>query len=191
MRYAISIFFLLLFTWTLSAQESAKEKFVSLGYFGNFLIQPGLQAGFNIDLKIWKQEVSTDNSTDAKTRSFFIRPQVTYFSRPKVHQNYALSSDFGYRRIKPAKGKYISWSIGLGYLIQSQVVERKVSLGDGSKTKVRENWNYFQPTINYEFGQFINDKFGWYTRYSVGWKLSADRERSATIYIGAGLNYKI
>ena len=46
---------------------------------------------------------------------------------------------------------------------------------------------YFLPTLNYEFGQQINDRIGWYSKYSVGMKMPYNSGMSFHTFLEMGV----
>lgn len=171
----------------LSAQNASRNFPVSIGYLGNLGYQPGVKVGTQFDLKNWK----TEAIKFTKLKSFYISPQVGLYIYPNVHTAYFVNADFGYKRVKSHKQKYSAFSIGLGYLNQSQITDWKVSLRDGSKEKTRENWAWFLSTLNYEFGKAINDKIGWYGKFSYGYKITSARENVAVLFVELGATFKM
>ena len=165
------------------AQISFKNLPISISYFSAFGFHPGAKIGTQFDLKNWE--------TEAKQKSFFVSPQIGFYSRPNIHISYLVNADFGYKRVKSEKQKYSAWSIGLGFLNQAQVVSQQVNLSDGSKEKVRENWAWFLPTLNYEFGKAINEKIGWYGKFSYGIKMASERENTSVLFVELGIHLNL
>lgn len=183
-------FFIFLFSISgllLQAQGDSRNLPISIGYFSQMGWQPGAKIGTELMLKNWEKE--TENFT--KQQSYFLSPQVGFYTWKGNHISYLINADLGYKRFKSHKKKYSAVSIGLGYLLQSQIIEWKVSLSDGSKEKVRESWGWFLPTVNYEFGKALNEHIGWYSKFSYGLKISAERENSALVFVELGINYHL
>ena len=167
--------------------QNSKNIPISIGYLGNLGYHPGLKVGTQFDLKNWE----TEAEKFTKLQSFYVSPQVGFYVYPNVHTGYIVNADFGYKRIKNHKNKYSAFSIGLGFLNQSQIIERRVKLSDGSQEKIRENWGWFMPTLNYEFGKAINEKIGWYGKGSYGFKMASSRENAAVLFVELGLTFKM
>lgn len=169
------------------AQTESKKIPISIGVFSHAGWHPGVKIGTQFDLKNWKKK--TEKST--KLNSLYVNPEVGFYVYPNVHTAYLMNADFGYKRMKGQKEQYSAFSIGLGFLNQSQITETKVNLSDGSKEKTRENWVWFLPTLNYEFGRSINKRIGWYGKISYGFKVASARDNSAVLFIGLGIKYNI
>ncbi|MEO1260973.1 MAG: hypothetical protein AAFZ15_19390 [Bacteroidota bacterium] len=176
----------------LTAQTSPKNIPISLGYFGHYAIQPGLKVGTQFNLKEWKTAGDKKGKTITKYKSFFIGPQLGFFSFPGNHTSFLISADLGYKRIKSPKNKYSAFSIGLGYLAESRVLSMVIDLSDGGVNNKEREWrNYFLPTINYEFGRQINPVLSWYGKSSLGMKLSTEREGSMSVFTELGVKINI
>ena len=188
-----TLIYALLFTSSLVFSQNKSEGLpISVGYFGNFLIQPGAKIGAQFSLNKWETEHEGKKGNYTKEKRIFVSPQVAFFSRPGNNMNLLVNADIGYQRKKMNQGSYSAVSLGLGYLLESQVVSIVYNLSDGSiKEKIREPRNYFLPTINYEFGHAIDFKTNWYMKFSLGSKLSPNRERSGVFFIELGMRHFI
>ena len=187
MKYIINISLILILGTQVVAQTTSKKTPISIGYFGHLAYQPGMKIGAQFDLKSWKK----GSEEAAITKSFYVSPQIGLYTYPTVHTSYLANADFGYKRVKSRSQKYWAFSIGLGFLNQSQITERRVNLNDGSKEKTRENWAWFLPTLNYEFGKSINEKIGWYGKLSSGLKMASTRETSMVLFTEIGLKFNL
>lgn len=160
-----------------------KEIPISLAYFGNFAIQPGVKVGTELDFKYWEKESSP------KIQKLFISPQFAVFTRVRKNTNYFFNVNIGYKRQNKERKLYQSFSLGLGYLLQNELLSFSVNLGSGDITdKNKELRHYFLPTINYELGGYIGQKrnFGWYSQYSLGSKIAPSRESSVVVFLEVG-----
>ena len=180
-RLISTLWVLLCLIHSVQAQESVQRKSpsLSLGLTSQSLLQPGLRIGCEWKLNTWEVE--------DKIKSVFLRPEIAGYFRTDVHISYLMQVNGGYVRTKADKGSFSAWSLGLGYLHQSQVTEYRVALSDGSKEKMRQNWPWFLATINYEFGKNIGSDWSWYGRISPGTKISAERESAALLFIEWGV----
>ncbi len=165
------------------AQTASNRIPISIGYFSFLGFQPGAKIGTAFQWKKWETE--TEKFT--KHKSFFISPQIGFFTRPNIHTSYLVNADLGYKRVKSHKQRYSAWSIGLAYLNQSQITSWQVRLTDGTKEKVRENWSWFLPTVNYEFGQAINERIDWYSKVSYGLKMASTRANAEVFFVELGV----
>jgi hypothetical protein len=161
---------------------------ISVGYFSNFGFQPGLAIGSSFDLKTWEKERVRKQETITKVRSLFISPQIAFFSRIKQNSNYLVSLEGGYKRQKKGVRRYVAFSAGLGYMLQSQLLSFSVNLATGEHSNTQKQTNHFLvPTANIEFGGGLSQTMGWYTKVSLGSKVSAKEESQTTLFIGLGV----
>lgn len=179
---------LLLFTLQnqLIAQEAQNELPISVGYFGQFGFQPGVKVGTQFTLKSWS--VSQQPNLQ---KSYFLSPQAGFFTWPEKNTNYLLNLEVGHQRLKSLNGRYFSYSIGLGYLLQSQIVGQRINLSDGSQQKIREDWGWLLTTANVTYGRSITKALGWYAKVSYGMKIAPERTNASVAFIELGLTYKL
>ncbi|MEN0048044.1 MAG: hypothetical protein AAF806_13375 [Bacteroidota bacterium] len=188
MNYQTILFVLLLMlSKPIFAQESSSNFPISIGYFSYLGFQPGAKIGTQLNLKNW--ETNTDEFS--KQKNFYISPQIGFYTNPSVHVSYLLNTDFAYKSISKKQQRYTAWSIGFAYLNQAQIIAEQVNTSDGNKERIRENWIWFLPTFNYEFGKAINEQVGWYTKLSYGLKVSSERENTAVQFIELGLQLNL
>ena len=175
----------------LFAQTETSGFPISIGYFSHTGYQPGVKVGTHFDLKNWETEAENKKGDFTKYKSYYVSPQIGFYSWINNHSSFLINADIGYKRIKSRKRNYSAWSVGLGYLNQSQITHWVVHLNDGSKDKVRNNRGWFLSTINYEFGKEINSKIGWYSKFSGGWKFSTERERTGVVFVELGIKFNL
>ena len=193
MKRIIIIFVLIAIANQFFAQESeSKQLPISIGYWGNFLYQPGVKVSTQFDIKNWQTEHEGKKENFTKHKSYFISPQLGFFSWPKKNINFLVNVEAGYQRKKSHKNSFSSISFGLGYLMEGQVVSIIYNLNDGSiKEKVREWENYILPTINYGFGKSINSKLDWYSKISIGKKFSFQDFNSFMVLVETGVTVQL
>lgn len=186
MKYILTILFLLGIHLHLFAQ---KENSISVAYFGNFAIQPGLKIGSQFNFKTWEKDKFHKKDTITKLQKLFVSPQFTIFTRPERNTNYLINVDLGYQFQNKERKLYQAVSLGLGYLLQSELLSFSVNLGSGeTSNKNRESRHFFLPTLNYELGGYIGQerKFAWYTKYGLGSKLFGEIESSMLVFLELG-----
>lgn len=171
----------------LFAQTPSKDIPVFIGFMGYSGWHPGIKIGTQFDFKKWNG--LAEDST--KLKNLYVSPQLGIYAYPNVQTGYLINADVGFKRIKRHKQNYSAFSIGLGFLNQSQITDIKVNLNDGSKERNRANWGWLLSTLNYEFGSAMNEKIGWYGKLSYGYKISLDRENSATFILEFGVSYNL
>jgi len=187
MKKAIILLMCFVLSNQIFAQNESRIENVSIGYLGNVGYRPGIKVGTQFSLKKWETPINDYT----KLKSFYVNPQVGFYTYPKVHTGYVVNADFGYKRIKDNTQQYSAFSIGLGGLLQSQITKRAISLTDGSSENIRENWSWFLSTVNYEFGKAINEQMGWYSKASYGFKVSTTRENASVLFLEAGVQFKL
>ena len=75
--------------------------------------------------------------------------------------------------------------------MQSQITGVIVDLGTGNTEKIRDNRNFFLPTIGYEFGREINNRLNWYSKWSYGYRISSKHLNVSMLFIELGLTFDI
>lgn len=186
MKNTIAILIFLSCSFIGFSQNAKKSIPISIGYFSNYGFQPGAKIGTHFDLKNWETESENKKGTFTKSKSLYISPQIGFFSFVKNNTNFMVNADIGYRRIKSLKNRYSAFSLGLGYMNRSQITGVAVNLSDGSQEKQRTSSSYFLPTLNCEFGKFINSKIGWYSKFSYGLRLSPNEKQTTMFFIELG-----
>ena len=185
--------FLLLASNSLFSQSNFSEKApMSIGTFNYFFVHPGIKIWTQWDWRTWKKEKETKKRTFTKTKSLFLSPQVGFYSHRQNHQGLFFNVDFGYQRVKSTKGFYCAYSLGLGYLRQFNAGTTYVYEGNGLLTEKRAaSRGYLMPSLNMEFGQQINHKIGWFTKFSFASKLGYNTGASFDIFheVGVKLNW--
>ena len=164
----------------LVSQPSPQVLPVSIAYLGNNAIYPGFKVGVQFDVKNW------DN--DVREKSFYLSPQMGFFSRPENHNSFWLNLEGGLTRRKQGRSGYSAFSLGLGYLLQSQLLSYSVNLSTGERSnKVREARHYLLPTLNYELGGRISDTLNWFGKITGGIKVLGEPESSSVVFIEGGV----
>jgi len=185
--YVLALLFLLLQV-SLLAQESGTAIPINIGYYGAFGIQPGLKVGTELVLKEWNRGEEGNN----KYAELYVSPQLGAFVYPLNNTNGVLNADIGYRWGNRDRRFYTAPSIGLGYLMSSQILSRQIDLGTGAVVeKNRELRHYFLPTINMELGKAGQDRWGWFVKGSFGRKLAPRRESEAFLALELGVRLLI
>ncbi|MCP3930447.1 MAG: hypothetical protein GY705_15250 [Bacteroidetes bacterium] len=188
MKNTLILFVLFAFGNHIFAQTESKGIPVFVGYFGPYAIQPGIKIGTHFDVKEWQ----SGKREKIRKQSLYVSPQIGAFTQINNHTSFFSNADFGYKRQKEEAAFYSAYSIGLGYLTEFQILSSTLDLGSGEVSgKVRERRAYFLPALNYEFGKEPNSKIGWYSKFSVGRKISNKNEDSAAFIIELGLRFNL
>ena len=178
--------YLLLSNFGLLGQSTIEKQPISIAYFGQFAIEPGLKISTEFDLNKWATQ-----RLQAKNKHLFISPQLGFFVRPNNNTNVLLNADIGIKKQKEGKSAFSAFSLGLGYLHQFQVSAVTVQLGDGNQSTNKESKAYFLPTINYAFGNKLGTNMGWYSKIGVGQRLGGGISNSLSILIEVGLQFRL
>ena len=165
---------------------------VSIGTFNYFYLHPGLKVGVQWDWRKWEKEKERRKGTLVKKKSLFISPQIAYYTHSQNHTGFLLNVDFGYQRIKSTRGFYSAYSVGFGYLTRFNAGTTYEYHSNGELTQKRAAARgYFMPSLNMEFGQKINEKFGWFTKFSIATNLRYNTGFSFETFheVGIKLNF--
>lgn len=154
---------------------------ISLAYFSQVGIEPGLKISAELPIKALESE--------AKNKQLFVSPQIGFFVRPNHHTNVLLMGDIGIKKQKEGKSAFSTFSLGLGYWYQSQIQSLTVQLGDGSQSQNRTNNHYFLPTINYSFGSKLIANSNWYSKIGVGQRFGGSASSTTTVLLELGLQF--
>ena len=174
--------FLVLISSNLLAQQKESSIPINIGLYGAYFTQPGIKVGTEIPLKKWSNK---------KEITLFVSPQIGGFVRLRNHTSFIVNGDIGYKIKRNKRNFYIAPSIGLGYLLSSQILSQTVDLSNGDIIdKDREVRNYFLPTVNLEFGR-EKSKIGWYSKLSYGRKVSSKIEDSGFFALEIGIKFTI
>lgn len=167
-------------TW---AQAQTDAMPISIGYYGHYLIQPGVKVGTQFDMDLWGR--GTDSSAK---RRWFVSPQAGIYTRPGNETTVLLNAEVGFRRPKAGRPSYRAWGLGFGYLAQSEVLGMRVRLSDGAtRGTERDLRHFFMPTLNYEWGRRASATWGWYVKYAIGRTLSPVRDGKMVMFVELGV----
>ena len=167
--FVILSFLLLPATWVLG-QDLA----LSTGYFGPYLMQPGIKVGAEFDFG-----------------KIYVSPQLAYFSRLGNNTNGMVNLEAGFRKQKSDKKFFSTYSMGVAYLYQSELLSSIVALGSSAIENTRESRHYFIPSLNFGFGWSVKDRLDWYTKISGAWKIAADQEGQFLLLGELGLKWDL
>lgn len=156
---------------------------ISVGYYGHYLIQPGVKVGTQFDIDLWGR--GTDSFVK---RHWFVSPQIGFYTRSGNEATFLVNAEVGYRRPKAGRPSYRALGLGFGYLAQSEVLGLRVDLGNGkTRSTQRDLRHFFMPTLNYEWGRRASPKWGWYIKYAIGRTLSPVRDGKMVMFIELGM----
>ena len=187
MKKSIIILIFLFINTAIFAQITTPQFPISVSYYGHFAYQPGLKIGTTYAFKEW-QKSRTEQTT--KVHQFTISPQVGFFFFPEASTNYVVNAELGYRRQRLNNTRYSVFSIGFGYVAESQFLGLSTNIGSGSTTKKdRELHHVFMPTINYELAGKLKEQLDWFVKLSAGTKFYTQQESSVVVFTEVGVKY--
>jgi hypothetical protein len=188
MKNHLTTFIFSLIVFNLFAQQAKKDIPIFVGYYGAYVIHPGIKTGLVLNIKEWRKE----KRDISKQRNLFISPQIGLFVRSNNHTGFLLNMDGGYKLWNKTGNFYTAPSIGLGGLLISQILSSTIDLGTGEISKrERENRFHFLPTLNFELGKEANKKIGWYTKFTFGRKIIANIEDAGFFALELGLRFSL
>ncbi|MFT5820790.1 MAG: hypothetical protein ACI8ZM_002038 [Crocinitomix sp.] len=164
-------------------------KTIEFGYLGHFSYQPGMKLGLQFDLKSWEKELK--KKSDTRSTVFFVRPSIGTFSRINYNLNLSTGIDGGLELNKASKSFFHKYSLGLNYLMHSELNSITVNLEGKVINKDRENRHYILPLITYGFGKNYSNGLGWYTNLSGGLKISTNYENIGMLFTEIGMSYQL
>lgn len=85
-----------------------------LSYFGDMIIHPGFQIGYEHPIKEWMKTKTRKGQTIPKYKSLNAGLDFSYYWNPNHHHGFILSPFLNYRRTKES-GKFFETKFNLGY----------------------------------------------------------------------------
>lgn len=165
---------------------------LSISYFGHYGFHPGVKVGTQFNLITKEKSKEKKKGTRIKSKSLFVSPQIGGYVHVRNHSALLINTEIGYQTLRPKNGFYSSWSLGLGYLTQFNSGITYEYLEDGSiKERKFASRAYFLPTINYEFGQQLNDRIGWFSKLSLGSKIKYNTGISLDTFFELGVKVNL
>lgn len=158
---------------------------ITLSYYSPFGNQFGSRVGTNFQFKKDGQERDEHTSHG----SIFLHPQVGFFIHPSVSQNYLINTDLGFKRSFSGRQIYFASSIGLGYLLSSEIVGVSVDLGSGELVREKENRSSLLPTFTIELGSGKQRRLTFYYRLFYGRRIAFGDENSSFFGLEVGTRF--
>ena len=170
------------------AQYRASQLPLSLAYYGNILINPGVKIGTEWEFRQW-EKTPAQNASPRQHR-LSLDPQLAFFQQGGHRSNFQFHLDLAYRIQKLDRRRYATWALGLGNIQQSQVVNWSFNLSDGSRQDVeRTRRHYVLPSLSYEWGFFSSPRLNWYSKFSFAPWLSAEAANTLSLQVEIGLKW--
>ncbi len=164
----LSFFFLEL---CLNAQAKGPES-ISIAYLGETLTHPGVKVGLPILLKNSSKQKEKPKGTINKIKSFYVVPQIGFYTHLQNHSALILNVDLAFKRNKEDSKWARVYSLGIGALTQFNAGTTYIQEEDGSiKEKNGASRIYFNPSIAYELRYNIKPLLAIYSKASMGFKV--------------------
>lgn len=154
-------------------------KALTLGVMLPYASQPGLDIGAEYTVFAPNDRVE-----------LVLKPHLAGYVRPGNHVSGMIGTDFGvtvHHRVPVSH----TFSVGLDYLVQSQLTSTSVDLGSGERSGTRELRHFALPTGSYTFTHMPAERVGWYLDTSLGHTLSVSEIDKTYISIGAGVRFAL
>lgn len=182
MKKSILILTFLLINTIIFAQNTSNQFPINISYYGHFAYQPGLKIGTSYTFKEWENSKKVNQLT--------VNPQVGFFFFPRTSTNLVINTEIAYRIQQIGKSRYSTFSIGFGYMAESQFLGLSTNIGNGNTTKKdRQLYHAFMPTLNYEFANQLNEQLDWFLKLSAGTKLSTEQASNAVVFTEIGIKW--
>ena len=174
------------------AQQNTTTSNLDIGYFGQFLIQPGIRIGKSIPLQSRQKFKELGIHQYNQARILFLQPSLGYFQQFRTHRTLMLSVDVGYtfQKKKPKGHTFHSLALGLGYQLGADLVSYSVSLSNGSLAE--KNWMNRQallPMLSYTHGFPLQQQLSAYYRLILGQAFEISDRSTASLFAELGLRY--
>lgn len=175
-----------------TAQQYTSTSSLDIGYFGQFLIQPGIRIGKSIPLQN-RQKIRELGIRDYdQRRILFLQPNLGYYQQFRTHRTLIFSVDVGYtfQKKKPKGYAFHSLALGLGYQLSADLASYSVSLSDGSITD--KNWvnrHAWLPTFSYTHGFPLQPQLSAYYRLILGQAFETSDRTAASLFAELGLRF--
>lgn len=167
------------------AQEEEKPFFNNLNiqYVGKYGYHPGASIGYQMHIKKWNK--------DGKLRSFFIDPQLIFYSRPGYNINMLPNVGFGVALKKSDRKLYHSFALDFGFLYQREIMSTTIDFTGQVLDRTWENRFYLLPRLGYELGGYTTYMSYMYGKLSGGYQIGLGREGKTALFFELGIRLKI
>lgn len=175
-----------------TAQQNTSTSSLDIGYFGQFLIQPGIRIGKSIPLQSRQKFQELGIRQYNQARILFLQPSLGYYQQFRTHRTLIFSVDVGYtfQKKRPKGHAFHSLALGLGYQLSGDLISYSVSLSDGSITdKDWENRQALLPIFSYTHGFPLQQQLSAYYRLILGQAFEFSDRSTASLFAELGLRY--
>ena len=192
MKRIILVLFIFGINSQLKAQENPNSSIpISISYWGNHLLHPGLKIGTQNNLLKWDKIKERKKGTLIKHKTLVLNPELGIYFQKENHTGVLLNADFGIEVSKNDRKFFRTFSLGLGYFRHFNSGITYVSQNDGSiDEKKHTSRGYFMPSLNYTFGQHFKS-ISWFSRLTLASKLKYNTGISLELFFEAGIKFKL
>ncbi|MEO0338965.1 MAG: hypothetical protein AAF242_07100 [Bacteroidota bacterium] len=180
-------FFIALFLLSivqLSAQSISEGAALKVSYWGQSAYQPGAKVALELPHRAWQ--------TDRRNKHLFSSYQVAFYTNPGIEQGYLTGAELGIKSSPQDKSRFQAFSVGAAYLLKSDIIGFSVDLATGESSNTDRQINHiFLPTINYELGNQLSERMNWFSKLSLGSKLSSQSGSELVFFLELGLQFSL
>ena len=206
----LSMVILFMFRLCIFGQEQENKMLpISVSYYGDNLIHPGLKVGTTYTFKSYqkfkvrrlnKRQIKMGNKI--KYKQLMIMGSVGGYSHPNNDIGLFMNTGFGYERVKSGKGNLFGVNLELGYLRTfNRFKTLSVNPAGGIELVSLAGQNSVMLTLSPVFGRDLSIRrdipLKWYVKpgiqllkYNHGWFPNAVFEAETIFYLKGGKNEK-
>jgi hypothetical protein len=152
---------------------------LTLGLMLPYGAQPGLDLGFELSVYQPSERIS-----------WVLKPHLAGYVRPRNHISGMVGTSFGVKVDHRTPVSH-TFSVGLDYLVQSQVTSLSMDLGSGGRSATRELRHFGLPTAGYSLAHMPWKHVGWTFDLRVGHTFSPVEIDKTFLSVGAGLRFAL
>ncbi len=154
------------------SSKKSKPQFLSLGYFGNGVTQPGAAIGYEIPILYKFYGEKKDNGRIRrinKSLSFF--PRAGFFSHPKNQTAFLFSAQVGIK-MQLKRGFFFDTYLGPGYMLsllagETYTLNDQNQLVNLGKTNQSFYTIHYSNSIGFDLWNYSEKPLGFYLKHSL------------------------
>jgi hypothetical protein len=151
------ILFIFLTTVSMLQGQNFRPQSIYASYFGETVTHPGLKVGINHQLKSWdRTKIKKSGNEKVIQKSIDLSPSIGLFYHSNYQTGLFVLPELSYSR-KNAKGNYMTYAIGAGYM--RTFIPNVYDLNsNGEIKKIHVGYNYFITNYSITFGKDLSIK---------------------------------
>ena len=164
-------------------------------FYGDMLIHPGIEVGYQLPLKNWQKIKSKKGVEKSKNKSLNTGLDFIYYWHKSHHHGLALNPYVSYQRTKQ-NGRYFQGKLSLGF--HRSFVDGTTYLVDehgNVASKYFSGQNSLYTSIAFDFGKdlrFTRDiPLRWFFQIGLSGRYPYNRSYLPSIHTGIGIHYFI